>query len=302
MDRFAANTFRTLAIVFISIFVIGGSLLLLLFALCLGALSSSGPSHQQAELGIGLILGVAVILITAGVFGIGKLSKGIVREVPEYRLPYTPPPVPPVQPREVAVPTSTAEIAASVLPAEVETGPRYDVAAHFSPASRAAIQNLVLAIAGKVAIEILITISAWIWVQRPVPTSIQTLHFSFIAWALAATAPHLVLLYALLKRPGPRAFAYSLVIPALHLFFGFFGHSASIFLFLRANPGIPAVLSGLTLFPWLLDILILHLAWKAIRLTGIQPNSTRLIVASVVIFLYTCLLPAIVGLLAAIMR
>jgi len=58
----------------------------------------------------------------------------------------------------------------------------------------------------------------------------------------------------------------------------------------------------LTLFPWLLDILILHLAWKAIRLTGIQPNSTRLIVASVVIFLYTCLLPAIVGLLAAIMR
>ena len=46
--------------------------------------------------------------------------------------------------------------------------------------------------------------------------------------------------------------------------------------------------------PWILDIVILYLAWKAIRQSGIHPNPARLIVASAVILVYTSLLPALV--------
>ena len=143
----------------------------------------------------------------------------------------------------------------------------------------------------------LIVLAGWTFIHHPLPLADETVRFGFVAWGLAATAPHLVLLYALLRHPGPRAFAYALVIPALHLFFGTFGHSAGIFLLLHSNPGIAGPLLLLTAAPWLLDIVILYLAWKAIRLTGIQPNSTRLIVAAAVIFIYTSFLPALVFLL-----
>jgi hypothetical protein len=294
VDRFTSNTLRTLGIVLISVFVIGGSLIILLLALCFGAIASagSGTSQHQAEQLFGLTLLGAVILISGGVFTIAKLSRGIVRDTPEYRPPSAMPP-PPVSP--AAVPPLTASIPAP--PPKIERQPAYHVATHLSPSSRAAIQQLSLAIAAKVAAEVLIALAGWIFVRHPLPLAGETVRFGFAAWGLAATAPHLVLLYALLRHPGPRAFAYSLVIPVLHLLFGTFGHSAGIFFLMRSHPGIAFPLLLLTLAPWLLDIVILYMAWKAIRLTGIQPNSTRLIVAAIVIFIYTSSLPALVFLL-----
>ena len=294
MDRFTSNTLRTLGIVLISVFVIGGSLIILLLALCFGAIASagSGTSQHQAEQLFGLTLLGAVILISGGVFCIARLSRGIVRDTPEYRPPSAMPP-PRVSP--AAVPPLVASIPAP--PPKIERQPAYHVATHLSPSSRAAIQQLSLAIAAKVAAEVLIALAGWIFVRHPLPLAGETVRFGFVAWGLAATAPHLVLLYALLRHPGPRAFAYSLVIPVLHLLFGTFGHSAGIFFLIRSHPGIAFPLLLLTLAPWLLDIVILCLAWKAIRLTGIQPNSTRLIVAAIVIFIYTSSLPALVFLL-----
>lgn len=291
VDRFAANTLRTLGIVLISIFVIGGSLIVLLFALCFGVIASSGsgPSQHQAGQWLGLTLLVAAVLISVGIFSIAKLSKGIVREIPEYAAPPATIPAPAnastaVLPPAAPVPTPQPE-------ANIGRRPARSVATHLSPSSRAAIQQLSLAIAAKVAAEVLITLAGWTFLHHPLPVGTETVRFGIIAWGLAGTAPLLVLLYALLRHPGPRAFAYSMVIPALHLFFGTFGHSAGIFLLFRTNPGIAGPLFLLTFAPWLLDFLILYLAWKAIRLTGIQPNSTRLIVAAAVIFIYTSLLP-----------
>jgi len=295
VDRFAANTLRTLAIVLISIFVIGSSLLLLLLALCFGALGNMNGNHDpNAAALIILLLVIAVALIAGGVFAIAKLSKGIVRDTPEYQFqagtvptvamasPGTPaPPVPP------ATPSGSAA-------AEVESRPPFDLASHLSPGSRIAIRQLALAIAAKLAVESPILFASWtsIYGLKQIPSA--ALRVGLLAWGLASIAPLLVLLYALLRHPGPRAFAYSLVIPALHIFFGFFGHSASIlFLLLHAHPGISPALSLLSTLPWFLDILILYLAWKAIRCTGVQPNSTRLIVAAAVIFIYTSLLPVL---------
>jgi hypothetical protein len=67
--------------------------------------------------------------------------------------------------------------------------------------------------------------------------------------------------------------------------------SSSAFLACGLRPGqIAAPL--LSIIPWILDVLTLDLAWKAIGQTGIQPDPPRLMVAAVVIFLYTSLLPA----------
>jgi hypothetical protein len=293
MDRFASNTLRTLGIVLISVFVIGGSLIILLLALCLGAIatSGSGPQAHQAEASFGLVLVTALILISGGVFCVAKLSKGIVHETPEFR--FAPIAGQPVASPSTYVPPPPATVPAQSPLPKIEPQAAYSVVTHLSPASRAAIRQLAWAIVAKVAAEILIALAGWTLAGRPLPMSLLTVRFSVVAWALAATAPNLILLYALLRHPGPRAFAYSLVIPSLHLFFGVFGHTASIFFLLRAHPGISGSLSLLTLSPWLVDILILYLAIKVIRLTGIQPNSTRLIVASAVIFLYTSFLPVL---------
>jgi hypothetical protein len=196
-------------------------------------------------------------------------------------------PTPPVVPARE--PSSSRAAATSAAARRIDTRP-IDVR-HLSPSSRSAIQQLAYAITAKIAAEIALGIVGWngaLGVPRGAPFPVY--RFAFIAWGLAAIAPHLVLLYALARRPGPRAFAYSLVIPSLHLLFGIFGHSAFLAFALRTGQIATPLLSIVPLF---LDVLILYLAWKAIRLTGIEPNPTRLIVASVVILLYTSLLPVL---------
>jgi hypothetical protein len=120
------------------------------------------------------------------------------------------------------------------------------------------------------------------------------LNFGFLAWGLAAIAPDLVLLYSLTRRPGPSAFAYSLVIPTLHILFGLTGHSALLFLIPHSGQ---AAIPFLSIIPWILDIFVPYLTWKAIRFTGIRPDPTRLIAAFVVILIYRILLPALFVLL-----
>ena len=58
----------------------------------------------------------------------------------------------------------------------------------------------------------------------------------------------------------------------------------------------------LSAIPWILDVLIFYLAWKAVRLTGIEPTPARLILSAVDIFLYSISLPVIFLLLNAFWR
>ena len=101
---------------------------------------------------------------------------------------------------------------------------------------------------------------------------------------------YLVLLFSLLRRPGRRAFAYSLAIPSS----SFSTESSAArpsFLFSFAAPTPSS--SFLVMIPWALHLVIFYLAWKAIRLTGILPNPARIILSAVVVFLYYSLQPAL---------
>ncbi len=270
MDRFASNTLRTLAIVAISIFVIIGCLLLLLLALCAGMFGGLGsPSHhdpQTVKLFYGSILAAALLVIT-GVLSIAKLAKGIVRE-------------------STTLPAPQAESQSLPLAPPVT----HDVVTHLSPASRSAIHTLVLALATQIAAQVAVGVLGWQWaLQSPLASFRPSLPIALVS-GVASNLPYLALLFSLLRNPGRRAFAYSLVIPSLLILFGIFGNSASIFFFLRFAHS-PA--SFLLLIPWALHIFILYLAWKTIRLTGIFPNPARLIVAAVVVFIYYSLLPVL---------
>jgi hypothetical protein len=178
-----------------------------------------------------------------------------------------------------------------VPPPPPEARPTYDVVTHLSPASRGAIQKLVLAVAAKVAAEVVLALAGWSWSLHSPIGPFQTYRLGFFIWGLAAIAPHLILMYALLRHPGRRAFAYSLVIPSLQMFFGLFGRSASFVYILRTEYAAAATL--FSIIPWFLNIPIIYFAWKAIDRTGIRPNPQRLIVAAFVIFLYSTMLPGL---------
>lgn len=314
MDRFASNTLRTLAIVVISIFVIISSLVLLLFALCAG-LFWKDLSRQNPHLLTGVMAAMATagVIIVIGVVSIAKLSKGIVREpaIPQLR-PNIPaagtaasgssversstaiPPVSaaPVTPPPPPAPISTPE----PTPPQPYSAP--DVVTHLSPASRAAIHRLVLAIVVQIATQGIPLVLGWLWAFRAKPESLQPILLILI-WALASNAPYLVLLFSLLRSPGRRTFAYALTIPSILILFGTFGSSATIFYLLQRTH---SSASFLMVVPWALHVLIFYLAWKAIRLTGILPNPARIIASAAVVFFYYTLLPVLLGGLAYLQR
>jgi len=288
MDRFASNTLRTLAIVAISLFVIVGSLLLLLLALCFGMLGGVGrPGHHDPQTLSLLYASVlaAIVLVTIGVLSIARLAKGIVHESALPPLRWNAPDPSTASPPKTAPPSALAQAAT------LQPRPALDVVTHFSPASRAAIHTLVLAIAAQIAAQVAVGILGWRWaLQSPIASFRPSLPIVFVS-TFASNVPYLVLLISLLLKPGRRAFAYSLAIPSLLILFGTFGNSATIFYFIRFTHS--AAAPFLLLIPWALHIFILYLAWKAIRLTGILPNPARLIVAAVVVFLYYSLLPVL---------
>jgi len=288
MDRFAANTLRTLGIIAVAIAVILGSGLMLLMAFCAAAIANIGGHQQVSPAGMALIWAfiiASVAVPVGGIFLIAKIARGYLRD-----------PNRPSEERRPRLMPTTAEISEQfkeLLPPRPQSR-EIDVATHLSPASSTAIQQLAAAIAAKITAEVILGIVGWYGALGVPSAPFPVYRLGFMAWGLAAIAPHLVLLYALARHPGRTAFSYALIIPSIHILFGLFGHSAFLAFILRAGQ-VAAPL--LTVIPWILDVLILYLAWKAIRLTGLLPDSVRLIVAAAVIFLYTVSLPLLVLLL-----
>jgi len=320
MDQFASNTLRTLGIVVTSIFVIFASLALLLLALCFGMLGSLGGSGHRDPQTIPILFGlmaVAALIITLGVITIAKLAKGIIRESAVPPLRWNAPTAPagttlqacpersrrdhPAEPSSTplsappsasaaATPSTPPSVPASTPHPAIQPRSTLDVVTHLSPASRAAIQRLILAIVAQIATQVVPVIFGWRWARSSVPANFRAALLTTFISALASNVPYLVLLVSLLRRPGRRAFAYALAIPSILGLYGIFGSSALIFVLLR---GTNSLASFLIMIPWALHVLIFYLAWKAIRLTGILPNPARIILAAVVVFLYYSLLPAL---------
>ena len=331
MERWAANTLRTFGLIVVSIVVIVLSLGLALLGLCFAILASAdrhGGATPQTNNFIYLGIAGALAVLVGGIFVIGAMARAIFRESKvqaqernqypsqNQNLPRLPPyslipPAPRTEtPPNIVVPGTQADAQPSanpniVIPAApaptppLLRRPALDAARHLSPASRTAIDRLVLAIAAQASAQLIVGVIEWLWAGQIVMSRVRLHGPLLFAWNLAATAPYLLLAYTLRRRPGPTAFSFCLVIPGIRSVFGFFGQTASVIIFLRTfHSGMPL----LSAIPWILDVLIFYLAWKAVRLTGIEPTPARLILSAVDIFLYSISLPVIFLLLNAFWR
>jgi hypothetical protein len=304
MDRFVANTLRTLGLIVLAICVIALAAGLALLGLCFAALASVGhhggaTPQSNAFLYLGIAAGIGVLV--GGIIGVGVLARIVFRETKlqdqdrrnaklgegEFQPPPPPAPLAPPATQPGTTITTPPGIPLSPVPQ-----PRNlpDPAVHLSPASRAAIERLILAIAAQASAQFIVGVIEWLWAE-PVPMRGFRLHGSLLlVWSLAAMVPYILLAVALRRRPGPTAFSFCLVIPGLRSFFGLFGQAASIIILLRTfHSGMPL----LSAVPWAIDLLIFYLAWKAVRLTGIEPSPARLILSAIDIFLYSVSLSVI---------
>jgi hypothetical protein len=310
MDRFVANTLRTFGLIIVAIVVIAIALGLALLGFCFAILYSAdhhGGASPQSNNAIYFGIVAAVAFLVIGIFVIGAIARVIFREskiqnrsddlppLPPYSL-VPPASQAPTQPNVVAPPsTPPTPQQPNVVPptAPPPTTPRrsvLDAAMHLSPASRVAIDRLILAIAAQASAQLIVGVIEWLWSAQITMHRFRLHGPLLLAWNVAAILPYVLLVIALRRRPGATAFSFCLVIPGIRSFFGLFGQTASIIIFLRTfHSGMPM----LSAIPWTLDVLIFYLAWKAVRLTGIEPTPSRLILSAIDICLYSFSLPVV---------
>jgi hypothetical protein len=286
VDGHASNALRTLGIILTAILLFTGSAVLLLFSACFGIIASGTHGSDETQL-TGLALGAligAVVLIVLGGGVIAKLSRGMVRESSAAPLPGSP--------RLESAPEPAAG-SSSALASAVDV-------AHLSPASRAAIHNLELAIGALIAADLLFSLApvgAMLGHSFLLPMRFPAIPYAFI-YRLVAAVPYIILLIAVRRSPSPRTFAYALAIPAIPVAWSILSAPIILFALFRVPGSLLPQLLWIVL-PLLMDMLILYYAWIAIQRTGIHPPPKRLIIASAVVFAYRIFFTAIsMGLIA----
>ena len=258
MERWAANTLRTLGIILISGCVLLGCGVLLLFSMC--AYSGDFGGHKHPEQGP-LYIGAAAAVLALGVWAVAVLGRGISRSSETASQP-------PPSPSAPQVPL-------------VSQGD-HTVPLHLSPAGRRATNHLIAAIAAQLVVSVVI----WLLNQRvfwtyPAGFAPRGLVLYLTISYFLYQVPYVILIVALHRHPDRRAFTYSIALPAVLIIQTLFSSSLVGYYFIRHPIGI-----GLLGLPWILDILILVLAYKAIQQVGLHPKPSGLIVAAVVTFVY----------------
>ena len=260
MERWAANTLRTLGIILTAGFVLITSLFLLLLSLCAAQGGIAGYKHPDQAVAY---LAAAVAVIVLGIWLIAWLARGILRSSAM------------AEPLAVGAP-------AGVLPPTQAISPAPSVPLHLSPLGRKSIDRLVFALIAQIAVSA----GAWIFGQLHYWSRPHT--FAPHNWTLVLLAPYVlyhvpyaILTYVLLKRPDRRAFAYSLAVPAVLILQSVFSLGVLGYYYVRQP-------NGFLLFavPWLIHIVIIVLAYQAIQQVGLHPPPSSLIVAAVVTFFY----------------
>src|SRR5579864_541463 len=167
MERWAANTLRTLGIILTAGFVLITSLFLLLLSLCAAQGGIAGYKHPDQAVAY---LAAAVAMIVLGIWLIAWLARGILRSSAM------------AEPLAVGSP-------ADVLPPTQAISPAPSVPLHLSPLGRKSIDRLVFALIAQIAVSA----GAWIFGQ---------LHY----WSRPHTfAPHNWTLVPRALRPISRA-------------------------------------------------------------------------------------------------
>jgi hypothetical protein len=260
MERWAANTLRTLGIILTAGFVLVTSLLLLLLSMC-AAQGGAGVTNQSGQV-VPFLLGAVAVLVL-GIWFIVWLARGIFRS------------------GLVAEP-----VAARVLP---PSEPASSVPLHLSPLGRKAIDRLVFALGAQIVLSAL----AWIFNQLHFWTA--RLPYARQNWTLALLAPYIlyhlpyaILIYVLLKKPDRRTFAYSLAVPAVMILQAVFSLGVIGYYFVHQPQGFL-----LLVLPWLIHIVILVLAYQAIQQVGLHPEPSSILIAAVATFAFFSLIHVI---------
>jgi hypothetical protein len=262
MERWAANTLRTLGIILTSGFVLVSSLLLLLLSMCAAQGGFGGTKHPEQA---APYLAAAVVVLVAGIWFIVWLARGIFRSA--------------------AIPQlSTAGAPSRAIPSTEFAEGRSALPLHFSPLGRKAIDRLALALGAQIVLSAIVLIfnqlhfwSARVFAPFPGHNWPLVVFTPFVLYHI----PYAILIYALLKRPNRRAFTYSLAVPAVLIMQALFslGYFA---VFATQHP----VAMILLFVPWAVHILIIALAYQAIQQVGLHPKPSSLIVAAIAAFIY----------------
>src|ERR1041385_244904 len=172
MERWAANTLRTLGIILVSGCVLLGSAILGLLSFCAftgSGFESSGPKHPDQGV---LYLVATIAVIVAGIFIIAKLARGISRS------------------------STDAQIAAAIGATSAPQTPS-SVPVHFSPTGREAVRHLIFAIGAQVVVSVMTwTYNIHTFWRTPVyPGANKTRLLEFMLVPLALyNLPYLILL------------------------------------------------------------------------------------------------------------
>lgn len=276
MERWAANTLRTVGIILTAGFVLITSLILALFSMCAAQGDIGGSKHPEQVVPFAA---AAVVVVILGICFIAWLSRGIVRSSA-------------IEPAGSPVATTSDA---------VSPHPSFLLAAHLSPLGRQAIDRLVYALGAQIVLSgsVLIFNQVRFWspprIFAPFPSQNWPL-VVFVPFALSHI-PYAILIYALLKRPDRRAFTYSLAVPAVLIMQALFG-MGYFALFASQHP----VAMVLLFVPWSIHIVILVLAYRAIQQVGLHPEPSSLIVAAVAAFIYFSVIQTVGAILVRFIR
>jgi hypothetical protein len=256
MERWAANTLRTLGIILTAGFVIVTCLFLALLSMCAaqpGMGGGSGNPQQAAGFAI-----AAVLVAILGIAFIAWLARGIVRS------------------QAAAEPSEASS--GSTFP----TAPQSSVPFHLSPSGRQAVNRLAFAL----ATQIVVSSIAWFWNQYhfwTTPHSLPPHRWTLLLLIpfLLYHVPYALLIYFLVKQPDRRTFACALAVPAILVLQALFSLSVLSMAYIHHPAGL-----ALAYVPWLIHIVIIVLAYKAIQQTAIHPEPSSLIVVALAAFFY----------------
>jgi len=279
MERWAANTLRTLGIILTSGFILISCLFFFLLTICAAGPSMGGsPGHPNEAAGYAVI---GILIAIAGGTFIAWLARGI------YRAQSLPQAVPAQALAALAGTPAFADAAHSQLE------PKLSLPLHLSPLGQKAVDRLVQALTA----QIIISAAAWIFNQLHFWTAPHAL--APHNWVLALLpayilhqVPYAILIYLLLKSPSRLAFTYAIAVPSVLLLQSLFGLSVISAYYIHNPVGFL-----LLIIPWSLHIVILVMAYKVIQQVGLHPQPSSLIVAAIAAFFYFSLIQTITTIL-----
>jgi hypothetical protein len=290
MQRRTHNSLRILGIVITCILAIAGCLTLgylALFIVIMGGLSShSELVHPRAAQSFYAIILAVVALITGGILIVGRLYTGI---VPSRAALPGQPPEPALSEAEGAIQGSETPqpVPSTAKPQPILQPSRAPVATRPSTTpARGIIDRLVLAPIAQMAVS---GITLFQVATRPFVPRNWTL--MLLGPFILSLLPYVLLICLLLKRPDGRTFTFLVALLAMPILDTLFTPMTLMsYRRIYSNGSRGLLWFGLSA---LIYVVILALAYMAIRRTGLKPKLSSAILATVATFFYFFLIKQI---------